>query len=132
MASLFTKIQTGKIPGFVIAEDDNFFAILDRYPTQPGHTLVIPKEEYATVFDLPKDLYTGLFEFARKLAPVLMKVTEANRINVQVEGVHIKDHCHVHLIPVQTDGPLKAESKEASDEELEKWQKKILQALSQK
>lgn len=125
MASLFTKIRLGEIPGFVIAEDDNFFAILDKYPVQPGHVLVIPKEEYATIFDLPENLYTGLFAFARKLSPALMKATEADRINLQVEGVHIKDHCHVHLIPVQTDGPLKAESQEASDEELAKWQQKI-------
>jgi len=125
MASLFTKIRTGEIPGYVIAEDEKFFAILDKYPVQPGHILVIPKQEYPTIFDLPEDLYTGLFEFARKLAPVLLQVTKANRINVQVEGVHIKDHCHVHLIPVQTDGPLKAESKEASDEELASWQKRI-------
>lgn len=45
MSSLFTKIRTGEIPGFVIAEDENFFAILDKFPLQPGHILVIPKKE---------------------------------------------------------------------------------------
>jgi histidine triad (HIT) family protein len=130
MPSLFTRIRLGEIPGFFVAEDENFFAILDKFPVQPGHILVIPKEEYASVLDLPADLYEKLFAFARPLAQKIQKVTGAERIGFLVEGFGIKDHAHLHLIPLTGAGQMDlSNSQEASDEELKKWQQKLQTTL---
>lgn len=126
MSSLFTKIRTGEIPGFVIAEDENFFAILDKFPLQPGHILVIPKKEYATILDLPSELYEQLFVFARPLAEKLQSVTGVERVGFLIEGFGIRDHMHLHLVPLTGSGQMDLSAgKEASDEELQHWQRKI-------
>ena len=52
MASIFTKIINGEIPSYKVAEDENYFAFLDIFPTAKGHTLVIPKKEVDYLFDL--------------------------------------------------------------------------------
>ena len=53
--SVFTKIITGEIPSYKIAEDSNFFAFLDINPNANGHTLVVPKKEENKIFDLSKE-----------------------------------------------------------------------------
>lgn len=128
MATLFTKIRTGEIPGFIVAENDNFFAILDKYPLQPGHVLVIPKQEIVTVLEMPEELYQEMFSFARTIAKNLQNVSGAERIGFLIEGYGIKDHVHLHLVPLTGPGQMDlSKSEEASDEELQKWQEKLTQ-----
>ena len=55
MASIFSKIVSGDIPCHKVAENDEFFAILDINPLAKGHTLIIPKLEVDYIFDLPAD-----------------------------------------------------------------------------
>lgn len=130
MPTLFTKIRLGEIPGFVITEDENFFAILDKFPVQPGHVLVIPKQEVASVLEMPEDLYQKMFAFARPLARKLQQVSGAERIGFSIEGFGIRDHVHLHLVPLHSPGQLDlASGKEASDDELSAWQTKIQAAL---
>jgi len=131
MTSLFTKIRTGEIPGYVIAEDTNFFAILDKYPVQPGHVLVIPKEEIATILEMSEDLYQEMFSFARNIAKHLQEVSEAERIGFLIEGYGIKDHVHLHLVPLTGPGQMDlSQGKEAGDEELAKWQVILKKAIA--
>ncbi|MCK4568782.1 MAG: HIT domain-containing protein, partial [Bacteroidales bacterium] len=52
MASIFTKIINGEIPGYKVVEDEQFYAFLDIRPLAKGHTLVIPKKEIDYIFDL--------------------------------------------------------------------------------
>ena len=66
MASIFTRIVNGEIPAYKVAEDDNFLAFLDVFPTAKGHTLVIPKKEVDYLFDLDDEMYAGLQMFAKK------------------------------------------------------------------
>lgn len=128
MATLFTKIRTGEIPGFIVAENDNFFAILDKYPLQPGHVLVILKQEIVTVLEMPEELYQEMFSFARTIAKNLQNVSGAERIGFLIEGYGIKDHVHLHLVPLTGPGQMDlSKSEEASDEELQKWQEKLTQ-----
>ncbi len=132
MPTLFTKIYTGEIPGFVIAEDEYSFAILDKYPIQPGHVLIIPKEEIETVFALPPETYRRFFEFVRRVSDTLQKLTNAKRIGVVVEGFGVQDHAHLHLVPLYHGGQLNPyKGKEATDEELAKWQAKFKTAWEQ-
>ena len=65
MATLFTKIIQGEIPCHKIMEDDRYLAFLDIRPINPGHTLVIPKQEINYIFDLEDPLLSGLMIFAK-------------------------------------------------------------------
>ena len=101
MSSIFTKIITGEIPCYKIAEDANYFAFLDINPNAKGHTLVIPKKEVNKLFDLDEDSYIGLMNFSRKIAIALEKAIPCKRVGVSVIGLEVP-HVHVHLIPLNS------------------------------
>jgi len=99
MASIFSKIVSGEIPSYKIAEDDNFLAFLDINPLVEGHVLVIPKQETDYIFDLEDELYSGLHFFAKKVAKGLEKAIPCIRIGVAVIGLEVS-HVHIHLVPL--------------------------------
>lgn len=99
MSSIFSKIITGEIPCYKIAEDDNFFAFLDINPNTKGHTLCIPKKEIDKLFDLDDDLYLGLMQFSKKIAIAIKKTVPCDRVGMTVIGLEVP-HAHVHLIPL--------------------------------
>lgn len=99
MSSIFTKIIQGEIPSYKIAEDENFIAILDAFPLVKGHVLVIPKKEVDKIFDLDKETYTGLMNFAYEIAPAIEKAIPCLRVGVAVIGLEVP-HVHVHLLPM--------------------------------
>ncbi|HPW90221.1 MAG TPA: HIT family protein [Paludibacteraceae bacterium] len=99
MATIFTRIINGEIPSYKIAEDERFFAFLDINPMTKGHTLVIPKCEEDYIFNLDDETYTGLMQFAKKVAVALKKAVPCKRIGVAVMGMEVP-HTHVHLIPI--------------------------------
>jgi histidine triad (HIT) family protein len=99
MSTIFTKIINGEIPAYKIAEDENFLAFLDVNPNAKGHTLCIPKQEVNKLFDMPEEQYTGLMEFARKVAIGLEKTVPCKRVGMAVVGLEVP-HAHVHLIPL--------------------------------
>ena len=97
--SIFTKIISGEIPSFKVAEDKNFYAFLDINPNAKGHTLVVPKKEVDKLFDLDEDTYTKLFQFSRKVAKAIEKAIPCKRVGLSVIGLEVP-HVHVHLIPL--------------------------------
>lgn len=99
MATIFTKIVTGEIPCYKIAETDNFLAFLDVNPNAKGHTLCIPKVETDKFFDLPETEYLALMAFAKKVVAALEKTIACKRIGMAVIGLEVP-HAHVHLIPL--------------------------------
>lgn len=99
MASIFTKIIQGEIPCYKIAEDEHCFAFLDINPNAIGHTLCIPKQEVDKLFDLSKERYHELLEFARKIAIALEKAIPCERVGMAVVGLEVH-HAHIHLIPI--------------------------------
>ena len=99
MASIFTKIIQGEIPCYKIAEDEHCFAFLDINPNAIGHTLCIPKQEVDKLFDLPKERYHELLEFAHKVAIALEKAIPCERVGMAVVGLEVH-HAHIHLIPI--------------------------------
>ena len=99
MASIFTKIVSGEIPCYKIAEDENFLAFLDVNPNAKGHTLCIPKEEINKIFDMEESHYLGLMQFSRKVAKAIEKSVDCKRVGVAVVGLEVP-HVHVHLIPL--------------------------------
>ena len=105
MASIFTKIVNGEIPAYKVAEDENYFAFLDIFPTAKGHTLVIPKEEVDYIFDLDDETYIGLQAFAKKVAKGLKKAIPCEKVGVMVLGLEVP-HAHIHLVPMQNEKDL--------------------------
>jgi histidine triad (HIT) family protein len=99
MSSVFTKIISGEIPSYKIAENENFYAFLDINPNAKGHTLVVPKKEVNKLFDLKEDLYNDLMSYSRKIALALEKAVSCKRVGMAVIGLEVP-HVHVHLIPL--------------------------------
>ena len=101
MASIFTKIIQGQIPCYKVAEDESYLAFLDISPLSKGHTLVVPKEEVDYIFDLNEDLFSGLWLFAKSVAPAIEKAIPCKRIGIAVIGLEVP-HAHIHLVPLNT------------------------------
>ncbi|MBU9889479.1 MAG: HIT family protein [Candidatus Omnitrophica bacterium] len=99
MTSIFTRIVKGELPAHKILENEKYLAFLDLRPVNPGHTLVIPKEEIDYIFDIEDELLKGLFVFAKKVAAALRQTIPCKRIGVMVAGLEVP-HAHVHLIPI--------------------------------
>ncbi len=101
MASIFSRIASGEIPSFKIAENENFFAFLDINPLRKGHTLVVPKQEVDHIFDLDDDLFSGLHLFSKRIANAIYKAFPCERIASAVIGLEVP-HAHIHLVPIHT------------------------------
>lgn len=99
MASIFSKIVTGEISCYKVAEDDKHLAFLDIQPNAPGHTLCIPKKETDRLMDLDPQAYHDLMAFSRNVALGLRKAVTCKRIGLSVIGLEVP-HVHVHLIPL--------------------------------
>ncbi|HRY85698.1 MAG TPA: HIT family protein [Candidatus Omnitrophota bacterium] len=99
MPTLFTKILSGEIPAHKILENDKYLAFLDIRPVNPGHTLVIPKQEIDYIFDIEDELLKGLIVFAKRVAKGVRKAVPCKKVGVMVAGLEVP-HAHVHLIPI--------------------------------
>ena len=100
MSSIFSKIVSGEIPCYKVAENDEFLAFLDIMPLATGHTLVIPKKETDYIFDIEDDSYQRLWAFAKEVAAVLKVKVPCKRVGLSVIGLEVA-HAHIHLIPLQ-------------------------------
>ncbi len=105
MASIFSKIISGELPAYKVAETDEFLAFLDINPNAKGHTLCIPKEEINKIFDMDPALYGRLMEFSRKVAVSLERSVKCKRVGMAVIGLEVP-HVHVHLIPLNNMGDM--------------------------
>lgn len=105
MATLFSRIAAGEIPSYKVAETDRYFAFLDINPVQPGHVLVIPKNETDYIFDIEDDEYAGLTLFAKKVARALRRAVPCRKVGVAVIGLEVP-HAHIHLVPMSKEGDL--------------------------
>ena len=132
---IFCRIAQKQVPASLIYEDDKALAFLDIRPLSEGHTLVIPKAHYETVFDIPQELITYLHGITKKVALAVKKATEADGISIiqqngEAAGQEIC-HLHVHIIP-RYEGqklPSFSDVKEADREKLSQTAAKIRKYL---
>ena len=101
--TLFTKIVLGEIPAAKVMETDRAVAFLDIGPVNPGHVLLIPKAEYATLAELPDDLAAHIGSLLPRLCRAVKDATGADAFNVicnngSIAGQTIS-HVHWHIIP---------------------------------
>lgn len=104
--SIFTKIIKGEIPCHKIYEDEKVIAFLDIHPVQPGHVLVIPKQQIEFVWDLPDDLYSSLMNTVKKIAVHMRETLPHKHIHEAIVGTDVP-HAHVHLIPFNESSELR-------------------------
>ena len=101
MDCIFCKIVSKEIPTKILYEDEYTIAFLDAFPVAKGHTLVIPKQHYAKIQDLPSEINEKLFNTVHKLIPKVDSLQGSTLVaihNGKDSGQEIP-HVHVHLIP---------------------------------
>ena len=101
MDCIFCKIISKEIPAKILYEDEDTIAFLDAFPVAKGHTLVIPKQHYAKIQDLPSEINEKLFNTVHKLIPKVDSLQGSTLVaihNGKDSGQEIP-HVHVHLIP---------------------------------
>jgi len=130
VATIFTEIIEGKRPGFIIFEDDSHIAILDKYPIDTGHSLVLPKTPYEKITEMPKNEVAELFSLIPEIANAILKATGAVAFSIAQnngkEAKQIIPHVHVHIIPRYADkATLWTKRGIPSDDELKELHQKI-------
>ena len=100
---IFCDIINGKLPCHLIHKDDNHIVILDRYPIDVGHSLIITKKPYEKLTDMSVEEIMDLFSKIPKIISAIIKATKADGFSIaQNNGKAAKQiipHVHVHIIP---------------------------------
>lgn len=123
---IFCKLANGDIPTRKIYEDDSFTVIMDANPASKGHSLILPKEHYANIYEIPEEVCGEVMKLAKKLAVKMTDALHADGFNiVQNNGEAAGQtvfHYHCHLIPRYQGGPsmVSWRPNEISGEELDK------------
>ena len=128
--TIFTDIIEGKRPGFIIFEDEKHVAILDKYPIDTGHSLVIPKKSYEKITDMSKDEVAELFSLVPQIANAILKATGAVAFSIAQnngkEAKQIVPHVHIHIIPRYADkATMWTKRQIPTDDELSNLKEKI-------
>ena len=131
---IFCKIAAGEIPSATIYEDEDFRVILDIEPASKGHALILPKEHYANLYELPEELAAKVLLVAKKVVTAMTDIVGCDGYNVlQNNGVAAGQtvfHYHMHLIPRYENDTVNIKwapgslSSELKEEILEKMNKK--------
>ena len=104
---IFCKLANGDIPTNTIYEDADFRIILDASPATRGHALILPKEHYVNLFELPEELAGKAIILAKKMAAVMKERFDCDGVNiVQNNGEAAGQtvfHFHMHIIPRYAD-----------------------------
>lgn len=105
MASIFTRIIQGEIPCHKVAETERAFAFLDIRPLTHGHTLVVPKTEVDSIYELDDEDYRAVFDLVRAVAAAQKHEMNCNRVGLSVLGFEVP-HAHVHVVPLRSEADL--------------------------
>jgi len=99
MASIFTKIIAGELPGHFIWKDDVCVSFMTIAPLQPGHAMVIPREEVDHWIDVPEDHLQHLISVAQKVGQAIQSEFNPTKVGMIVLGLEVP-HTHIHLSPI--------------------------------
>ena len=98
MASLFTRIIDGDLPGHFALKDDVCVVFMTIQPITEGHALVVPRMPVDRWIDLPRDVNTHVFDVAQRVGAAQSKVFGRKRVGLVIAGFEV-NHCHLHCIP---------------------------------
>lgn len=103
MQCVFCDIVNGNLPAYKIFESENFLAFLDINPRTKGHCLVIPKQHYQSLLEIPEDKIFGLFNVTKFIANRIVSKLNAKAFNICInngkDAGQVIPHLHVHIIP---------------------------------
>ncbi len=104
---IFCKLAGGEIPTATLYEDDDFRVILDAGPATKGHCLILPKEHYADLYEIPEDLLMKAAVLAKKITIKMTRAMNCDGFNIVQNNKPAAGqtvfHFHIHLIPRYTD-----------------------------
>jgi histidine triad (HIT) family protein len=108
---IFCKIVAGQMPCFKLLEDDNTLAIMDIYPANDGHCLILAKEHYPTLFDMSDEAFAAVSRSVIRVARAVNQALSPAGLNlVQANGPGAQQsvrHFHVHILPRKVGDQLK-------------------------
>jgi histidine triad (HIT) family protein len=100
---IFCSLIAGQEPGVLVYRDPNFLVIMDKYPINPGHTLVMPTKHYKNLLQMPPAEVGRLYALVPAVAKAVVSAVKADGFNVgQNNGIaanQIVPHVHVHVVP---------------------------------
>jgi histidine triad (HIT) family protein len=119
--SIFTKIVRGELPSYKLYEDDATLAFLDIFPVSKGHCLVICKEQYQYLEDVPDDLLASLMKSVKKVGAAVKKAFDCQDYNLIVNNGplagQLVPHLHFHIVPRRPGDGMKLAWKQSKLEE---------------
>jgi histidine triad (HIT) family protein len=132
MATVFTKIINGEIPGRFVYEDDDVVAFLTIAPITPGHTLVVPRAEIDQWQDIDAQEFNRVMAVSQLIGKAVCKAFDVERAGVIIAGLEVP-HLHVHVFPARdlSDFGFANVDHNPSAESLDEAQAKIKAALSE-
>lgn len=101
MATLFTRIIEGEIPGVFVWKDDQCVAFMSINPLRPGHVLVVPRMEVDHWLDCPDELRDHLMSVARTIGKAQQQVYRSEKIGLMIAGLEVP-HLHIHVVPMDS------------------------------
>jgi len=101
MASVFTRIIAGELPGTFVYKDDICVAFMTINPIARGHLLVVPRSEVDQWTDLPDEVSQHCFAVAKRIAHAQKQKLKCERVALIIAGFEVP-HCHLHVIPAAT------------------------------
>ena len=99
MATLFTKIINGELPGRFVWRDDRVVAFLTIAPLKPGHVLVVPIEEVDHWLDLDPGLLSHLMQVSQTVGRAVDRAFRPEKVGLMIAGLEVP-HVHVHVVPM--------------------------------
>lgn len=105
MATLFTKIITGEIPGRFVWADETCVAFATIEPHTDGHVMVVPREEVDSYVNAPDEVVAHLAVVAKRIGAAQVRVFDVPRAGLIVAGYGV-DHLHVHVLPIRAESDL--------------------------
>lgn len=99
MATVFTRIIDGELPGRFVWRDDRCVAFLSINPLKPGHTLVVPREEVDHWIDLDPELMDRLVRVAGDIGRAQQEIWRPAKVGMMLAGLEVP-HVHLHVLPI--------------------------------
>lgn len=99
MASIFTRIIEGELPGRFVWRDEKVVAFLTVNPLNPGHALVVPRREIDHWLDVDPELLAHLTSVSHTIAKALQQAFRPTKVGLIIAGLEVP-HVHIHLIPI--------------------------------